>query len=208
MTPEKFFSYFPELTSRQQEQFMLAAEAYREWNQKINVISRKDMDELFAHHFAHSLFITKHFQFPAGTKLMDVGTGGGFPGVPLAIFFPESEFLLVDSIGKKLRVIEEVCREAGIQNVTTKHSRIEDIKVKVDVVTGRAVTTLGTFWNWVRPSLIPATQRKGPGGLLYLKGGDLTEELKEIPHKTSVYPMQSVFSESFFETKALVHVAY
>jgi len=197
--------YFTDFTSKQLEQFAALKELYIEWNGKINVISRKDMDNFYEHHVLHSLAIATQFEFTPGADIMDLGSGGGFPGIPLAIFFPETRFHLVDSINKKLKVVNEVATAIGLQNVTTQHGRAEEIKNrKFDVVVSRAVAPLGNLWTWSKPLL-----KKGvkPNGLICLKGGDLTTEIFESNCKPRIWQIESIFTEPFFKDKFLLQVA-
>ena len=197
--------YFTDFTSKQLEQFAALKDLYIEWNGKINVISRKDMDNFYEHHVLHSLAIATQFEFAPGTDIMDLGSGGGFPGIPLAIFFPETRFHLVDSINKKLKVVNEVASAIGLQNVTTQHGRAEEIKNrKFDVVVSRAVAPLGNLWTWSKPLL-----KKGvkPNGLICLKGGDLTTEIFESNCKPRIWQIESIFAEPFFKDKFLLQVA-
>ncbi|WP_210463492.1 16S rRNA (guanine(527)-N(7))-methyltransferase RsmG [Rufibacter roseolus] len=196
--------YFPDLTPEQQQQFARLAELYVEWNSKINVISRKDMDNIVVHHLLHSLGIAKVVQFPAGTSVMDVGTGGGLPGLPLAIMFPEVKFHLVDSIGKKIHVVQEIAQELRLHNVKATHTRAEQVHEKYDFIVSRAVARLATFYQWIQFSY---KKDSVPGqGLYYLKGGDLTEELAESGLVHKVFDLSSYFQEDFFETKKVVFV--
>ncbi|KAA3439631.1 16S rRNA (guanine(527)-N(7))-methyltransferase RsmG [Rufibacter hautae] len=196
--------YFPDLTQEQQQQFARLAELYVEWNSKINVISRKDMDNLMVNHLLHSLGIAKVVQFPAGSSVMDVGTGGGLPGLPLAILFPEVKFHLVDSIGKKIHVVQEIAQELRLHNVKATHTRAEQVHEKYDFIVSRAVARLATFYQWIQFSY---KKESVPGqGLYYLKGGDLTEELAESGLLHEVFDLSSYFQEDFFETKKVVYV--
>ncbi len=194
--------YFPELSDVQQSQFEQLWPLYTEWNAKINVISRKDIDELYLRHVLHSLAIAKVKSFKPGTKILDVGTGGGFPGIPLAIFFPESDFHLVDSIQKKIKVVDEVVNGIGLKNVTFEHQRAEKVKGKFDFVVSRAVTRMKPFTQWVQQKIHPSPD----GGIYYLKGGDLTEEMGEIKYGWNEYPISKFFDEDFFETKKVIFV--
>lgn len=198
--------YFGDFTLRQEEQLAALGSLYSEWNQKINVISRKDMDHFYLHHVLHSLAITTQFEFGQGDEVMDLGTGGGFPGIPLAIFFPETNFLLVDSINKKLSVIKAVAESIGLTNVNTRHSRAEDIKDrKFDTVVSRAVAPLGDLWKWSKPLLRktkPSTP--APNGLICLKGGDLTEEIAASGCKPFVWEISKIFPEDHFRDKYLL----
>lgn len=198
--------YFPDTTSTQLEQFEILSSAYTAWNTKINVISRKDIENIYIHHFLHSLAIAKIHPFIKSQKILDVGTGGGFPGVPLAVLFPEVEFYLIDSIQKKIKVVQEVCSIANIKNIKAQAIRAEELKGSFDFVVSRAVTKLDVFIPWVYNKI--RWDKKG-NGILYLKGGDLQEELFMIDPKkfqTKIHDIYSVFPEPFFETKKLIHV--
>ena len=207
-TAQLIFDYFPQLTQRQREQFEALYEAYAEWNAKINVISRKDFDSLYLKHILHSLAIARVCTFASGAKVMDVGCGGGFPSVPLAILFPDTEFTAVDSIGKKITVVKGVCQKVGINNLTAINSRVEGVEGKFDYIVSRAVTDMSTFVGWVW-NKIAHGQDKGtlPNGILYLKGGDLTEELAATKMEWQRYNISDFFSEEFFETKQVVYRA-
>lgn len=198
--------YFPELEKAQAEQFEALLPLYMEWNSRINVISRKDMENFHLHHVLHSLGIARAIGFKSGSRVLDVGTGGGFPGIPLAIFFPETEFLLVDSIGKKIKVVNEVVAALGLKNVQARHARAEEIKGSFDYVVSRAVTALPAFVGWVRDKIKPAGFNDLPNGILYLKGGEFEAELKLVQMKNKVYELSHWFEEPFFETKKLVHL--
>lgn len=202
---ELLLKYFPELTENQIEQFRALLPLYSEWNQKINVVSRKDIEELYLRHVLHSLGIAKVQPFKNGSKILDVGTGGGFPGIPLAILFPESQFLLVDSIGKKILVVNEIVTAIGLTNVKAVHGRAEEVKGNFDFIVSRAVTQMETFVGWVRHKTVKKNRHELANGILYLKGGDLIEELRPFP-KATLFPLQNYFQESFFETKAIVHL--
>ena len=202
---ELILKYFPNLTETQKEQFTALYDLYVHWNAQINVISRKDIDELYLKHVLHSLGIAKIIEFKDGSEILDVGTGGGFPGIPLAILFPNCRFHLVDSINKKLKVIEAVKEALHLENVTTTHSRVEAIDRQYDFIVSRAVTRMNEFVKWVR-NKVKSTERNAiPNGILYLKGGDLTEELKPFP-SAEIFELNSFFNESFFETKKVVYL--
>ena len=198
-------NYFPDLTETQIEQFGQLKELYQDWNLKINVVSRKDIDELYLRHVLHSLGVAKVQSFLPGARILDVGTGGGFPGIPLAILFPEVHFHLVDSIGKKIKVVEEVSQGLQLQNVKVTNARVETITDQYDFVVSRAVAQMETFVYWVKNSVAKKSNHKLKNGILYLKGGDLTDELGSFP-KATIYNLQDFFRESFFETKSVVHL--
>ncbi|WGH74934.1 16S rRNA (guanine(527)-N(7))-methyltransferase RsmG [Tenacibaculum tangerinum] len=197
--------YFNNLSETQLEQFSKLQELYQDWNLKINVVSRKDIDELYLRHVLHSLGIAKVMDFKAGAKVMDVGTGGGFPGIPLAILFPETHFHLVDSIGKKIKVVNEVAEGLGLENVKTTHGRVEEVDDTYDFIVSRAVAQMETFHRWVKNKVHKKQNHVLKNGILYLKGGDLTEELANFP-KATIYDLPDFFEENFFETKKVVHV--
>ena len=202
---ELLLKYFPNLTEGQVDKFEKLKALYQDWNLKINVVSRKDIDELYLRHVLHSLGIAKVLHFKSGSKILDVGTGGGFPGIPLAILFPECDFYLVDSIAKKLKVVDEVVEGLGLTNVKTTHSRVEDIKGTYDFIVSRAVAVMPTFVHWVKGKIAKKQNNELKNGILYLKGGDLTEELRN--YKTvAIYNLSDYFTEDFFETKKLVHL--
>jgi len=197
--------YFPNLTEEQLRQFELIAEVYKDWNQKINVVSRKDIDEIYIRHVLHSLGIAKVQSFLPGSKVLDVGTGGGFPGIPLAILFPESQFTLVDSIGKKIKVVEEVKDALNLDNVTAINDRVENISGEYDFIVSRAVAVMPSFVRWVKGKVAKVSTHERKNGILYLKGGDLSDELE--PYKTvELYPLSDFFSEDFFDTKKVVYL--
>jgi len=198
--------YFPEIAEQQQEQYAQLAELYPYWNQQINVISRKDMDSLYERHVLHSLGIAKVMGFLPGEQVLDVGTGGGFPGIPLAIMFPETNFHLVDSIGKKIKVVQEVASALGLQNVKASHARAEQIPGKFNFVVSRAVTQLKDFYPWVKGKFEKKSGNKLPNGLLYLKGGDLEQEIAESGLAVQQYFLKNYFEEEFFETKQVIYV--
>ena len=197
--------YFPNLTETQVQHFKQLESLYTEWNAKINVISRKDIAALYERHVLHSLGIAKVQPFNPGARVLDVGTGGGFPGIPLAILFPETEFHLVDSIGKKIKVVEEVSAALGLKNVKATHIRAEKVKGEFDFIVSRAVTTMPGFVKWVRKKVAKKQQHTLKNGILYLKGGDLTEELS-LYSSASLYELAAFFEEDFFETKKVVHL--
>lgn len=189
----------------QLEQFSKLQDLYQDWNLKINVVSRKDIDELYLRHVLHSLGIAKVIEFKPGSKVMDVGTGGGFPGIPLAILFPETKFHLVDSIGKKIKVVNEVVEGLGLTNVKTTHGRVEDVKDTYDFIVSRAVAQMETFVHWTKGKISKKQNHELKNGILYLKGGDLTEELQKYTSAT-IYDLPAYFDEPFFETKKVVHL--
>ncbi len=198
--------YFPEITEKQLEQFELLFPLYSEWNEKINVVSRKDIDNLMIHHVLHSLAIAKIIPFRSGTEILDVGTGGGFPGIPLAILFPEVKFMLVDSIGKKIKVVQGVSESLGLTNVTALNVRAEDVDQDFEFIISRAVTRITPFYYWVKNKISPNHFHILRNGLICLKGGDLTEELVELGKKHKVFELSSLFKEEFFESKKVVYV--
>lgn len=200
------FKYFPDLTAKQQEQIIQLMPLYTEWNAQINVISRKDIEELYVRHVLHSLAIAKVQAFLPGAQVLDIGTGGGFPGIPLAILFPETEFILVDSIGKKIKVVNEVAKALGLTNVKGVHARAEDIDSQFDFVVSRAVTRMKPFYGWTKGKIKKESNHELPNGILYLKGGDLTEELLESKLRYKMYELPTYFSEDFFDTKKIVYV--
>lgn len=189
------------------EQFGQLKELYAHWNEQINVISRKDMDNFYERHVLHSLGIAKVIQFANGTKVLDVGTGGGFPGIPLAIMFPEAQFHLVDSIGKKIKVVSEVATALGLKNVTAQHERAEKVEGKYDFVVSRAVTEFPVFYNWVRGRFLKEQKNNLSNGILYLKGGDLKEEFGKFYDKCDFCDLKNYFTEEFFETKKVVYLS-
>lgn len=198
-------TYFTDLSDVQQEQFAKLQELYQDWNLKINVVSRKDIDELYLRHVLHSLGIAKVMSFNAGAQIMDVGTGGGFPGIPLAILFPETQFHLVDSIGKKIKVVNEVAQGLELENVRTTHGRVEEVKGEYDFIVSRAVAQMETFVRWTKNKIAKKQNHALKNGILYLKGGNLSEELKNFP-KATIYDLPDYFQEDFFETKKVVHL--
>ena len=202
---ELILNYFSELTEEQIKRFKSLEDLYRTWNEQINVISRKDIDELYVKHVLHSLGIAKVQEFKPGSKILDIGTGGGFPGIPLAILFPETNFYLVDSIGKKIKVVKAVAEALSLENVRAEHIRAENVKEEFDFIVSRAVTRMDDFVKWTRKKIAKKQQHELKNGILYLKGGDLTEELKNFP-KAEIYNLSDYFKEAFFETKKVVHI--
>ncbi|MEO6347258.1 MAG: 16S rRNA (guanine(527)-N(7))-methyltransferase RsmG [Aquaticitalea sp.] len=197
--------YFSDISDIQIEQFQQLEGLYKEWNSKINVVSRKDIDALYLRHVLHSLGIAKVISFKANSKILDVGTGGGFPGIPLAILFPDSKFHLVDSIGKKLKVVDGVVDSLDLKNVKTTHGRAEVVKGQFDFIVSRAVTDMPTFVSWVKNKIAKTQHNELKNGILYLKGGDLTEEL-QVYRTAKIYELSDYFKEEFFETKKVVHL--
>ena len=197
--------YYPDLSDQQILQFEKLKELYKDWNLKINVVSRKDIDELYLRHVLHSLGIAKIQKFMPGSKILDVGTGGGFPGIPLAILFPEVQFHLVDSIAKKIKVVNEVATGLKLQNVTITNARVESLNERYDFVVSRAVAQMDTFVRWVNFAVLKKNNHALKNGILYLKGGDLTDELLNFTTAT-IYPLKDYFEEDFFETKSVVHL--
>ncbi len=202
---EEILKQFPNLTENQILQFQKLQGLYEDWNAKINVISRKDIDELYTRHVLHSLGIAKIIEFCPGSKIMDVGTGGGFPGIPLAILFPEVDFYLIDVIAKKIKVVNEVAAGLGLKNVKAEQKRAELVKQEFDFIVSRAVTNMPDFVKWVDDKVAKKQNHELANGILYLKGGDLTEELKDFP-KATQYNLSDFFSDEFFETKKVVHL--
>ncbi len=199
--------YFKDLSPTQQQQFVALFDVYKEWNDKINVISRKDFDTLYERHVLHSLAIAKFLPFQPDSKILDIGTGGGFPGIPLAIMFPECQFHLVDSIGKKIKVVQEVSSALGLTNVIASHGRAEEVKDKFDFIVSRAVAELALLVRWSQGKIAKKQINAIPNGLICLKGGDLSEELKIVNQYKELYNLNDYFTEDFFETKKLVYVS-
>lgn len=202
---ELLLKYFPHLSENQRDQFKLLQSLYQDWNLKINVVSRKDIDELYLRHVLHSLGIAKIQTFRPGAKILDVGTGGGFPGIPLAILFPETQFHLVDSIAKKIKVVEDVVEGLKLTNVQVTNERVETIPGHYDFIVSRAVAQMDTFVHWVSGKIAKKSLHERKNGILYLKGGDLTEELK-IYKTVTIFPLSDYFEEDFYETKSVVYL--
>ena len=207
MDTKSLFDYFPELTERQKDQYNQLKDLYLDWNSKINVISRKDMEQFYEHHVLHSMAIAKYFELLPGMKVMDLGTGGGFPGIPLAIMFPQTEFYLIDGTGKKIMVVNAVKDAIGLENVVAEHKRAEEVKAKFDVITGRAVMTLPEIANLAGNKLRIRGDAEA-GGIMYLKGGDLSEEISKINRywRYKKVPVGKWFKEEYFEEKFVVHL--
>ena len=203
---KQILHYFPNLTPVQIKQFEQLEELYKFWNEQINVISRKDTENFYERHVLHSLGIAKIQAFNAGSEILDVGTGGGFPGIPLAILFPKSNFTLVDSIGKKIKVVNEVAKAIGLKNVVGIHCRAEQVVGKFDFVVSRAVTRMPDFLVWVKGKIKSKSNHERKNGILYLKGGDLTEEMSTVKQKYKEFLLSDIYSEEFFETKKVIHV--
>lgn len=206
MSAELISKHFPNLTAVQKKQFERLGELYLFWNAQINVISRKDMEDFYERHVLHSLGIAKIMEFSPGSSVLDIGTGGGFPGIPLAILFPEVQFHLVDSIGKKIKVVREVAHALGLKNVRATHARAEEIKEQFDFIVSRAVTAMPAFLPWTKGKILKENKNLLPNGILYLKGGDLKEEMAPVKNLYTIHPLQTIFSGEFFETKAVVYV--
>ena len=204
---EIVLKYFPNITPQQKEHFAALQGLYSEWNEKINVISRKDIEQLYERHVVHSLAIYKFLPFQPGSKILDIGTGGGFPGIPLAIMMPDVQFHLTDSIGKKIKVVQEVADALGLKNVKAEHIRSEQVKSKYDFVVSRAVAELKMLLAWSNGKVLKDNVNALPNGLICLKGGDLKDELKEVKREKEIYGLSDYFSEEFFETKKLVYVS-
>ena len=198
--------YFPNISKTQQEQFAALQELYTLWNAQINVISRKDIDLLYERHVLHSLGIAKVIQFNPKTNVMDIGCGGGFPGIPLAILFPETNFYLVDSIGKKIKVVNEVAQALGLKNIKAEHKRAEEVKEKFEFIISRAVTEFPVFYRWIQNKISKKQFNNLPNGVLALKGGDLTKEFIDFKKRVVFYELKDYFNEEFFETKKVVYL--
>lgn len=206
-TIEILTKYFPDLSPHQQASFEKAIELYQDWNSKINLISRNDMDHLVEHHFLHSLAIAKVIQFMPKTRIMDVGTGGGFPGIPLAILFPKVDFYLIDTIGKKIKVVQDMIDQLGLKNVKAEQKRAENVKNdQFDFVVSRAVTALPEFIGWVHNNISKRQRNTLKNGILYIKGGDVLEEIASTHKKYQIFELGKIFEEEFFETKKVIHL--
>ena len=203
---ELIFKYFPQLTERQKEQFAALLPLYQDWNSKINVISRKDMDNFYEHHVLHSLAIAKVQPFKTMAEVLDVGTGGGFPGIPLAIMFPDAKFYLVDSIGKKIKVVQDVAQQLQLQNVRAEQIRAEQVQGDFDFIVSRAVTDLSQFSQWVKGKVSDIQYHHLRNGILYLKGGDLDAELAPFKKKVRTWDISDFFAEEYFQTKKVIHL--
>ena len=202
---EIILKYFPNLSTEQVDKFRKLQGLYDYWNNQINVISRKDIDELYERHVLHSLAIGQLIKFKPGSDILDIGTGGGFPGIPLAILFPEVNFYLVDSIGKKIKVVKEISDALGLKNIHAEHARAEKINKKFDFIVSRAVTNLSSFKNWIKGKTKKEQNHELSNGVLYLKGGDLQQEIKDARLNCKLHPLSNFYSEDFFETKFIVH---
>jgi 16S rRNA (guanine527-N7)-methyltransferase len=198
--------YFPGISQRQAEQFGQLGELYSWWNERINLISRKDMENLYERHVLYSLSIARVFSFSPGTRILDAGTGGGFPGIPLAIIFPDCPFLLVDSTAKKLLAAGEIADAIGLENVQEKHLRLEELQGNFDFIISRALASLPVTVNWVMKNIAAVDNNDMVNGLIYLKGGDFEDELRQVNYRYKVYPVKDFFKEMFFETKKIIHV--
>jgi 16S rRNA (guanine527-N7)-methyltransferase len=202
----RIIKYFPELTSTQKSRFENLGELYNYWNQRINIISRKDIKSLYLHHILHSLSIARVIQFRPHTQIIDIGTGGGFPGIPLSILFPEAQFCFIDSIGKKIKVVEAIITALGLKNCHAKKIRAENINDQYDFIIGRAVTNLTQFVKMISDKVIKKSYNSLNNGILYLKGGNITEELESLPYETEIFNISSFFKEPFFKTKIIVYI--
>jgi 16S rRNA (guanine527-N7)-methyltransferase len=200
--------YFPDLTSHQRHYFAQLQELYTDWNSKINVISHKDIDNLYEHHVLHSLAIAKLISFKPGTSVMDIGTGGGFPGIPLAIMFPDINFYLVDSIGKKIKVVNEIIGSLGLKNAKAEQIRAEQVNQKFDFIVSRAVADLPTIYGWVKNKIKSKSYNLIQNGLICMKGGDITEETNPLKNHITIYKIENYFSEDYFKDKKLVYIYF
>lgn len=203
---QEILKYFPEISDKQKEQFQYIEELYIYWNERINLVSRKDIDQLYIRHILHSLAIAKYISFNKGAKVMDVGTGGGFPGIPLAIMFPETDFLLIDSIQKKIKVVRDIIDKTGLTNCKGLVTRAEDVNSKFDFIVSRAVAQLPKFYGWVKTNIKEKSNHTVPNGIIYLKGGDLTEELSPFGKQIVSTDIGNYFKEEFFDTKKVIHL--
>ncbi len=201
-------SYFPELSETQIHQFQQLETLYMQWNDAINVISRKDTENFYERHVLHSLGISKIIQFKPGTSVLDIGTGGGFPGIPLAILFPQCKFTLVDSIGKKIKVVNEISQAIELQNVVGIHTRAENIGQQFDFIVSRAVTSMEAFIPWTKNKILKVHHNSMKNGILYLKGGDLSEEMQSVKQAYQIFELNTIFGEDFFETKKVVYIPF
>ncbi|MBU8892854.1 MAG: 16S rRNA (guanine(527)-N(7))-methyltransferase RsmG [Bacteroidales bacterium] len=200
--------YFPDITEKQKSQFALLQSLYEDWNSKINVVSRKDIGQLYERHVLHSLAIAKIIKFKNNSEILDVGTGGGFPGIPLAILFPACNFHLVDSIAKKIKVVQKITTSLQLENIKSEQERAEKIKHSYDFIVSRAVTAFPVFYNWVSTKIKPESKNELKNGILYLKGGDLKEELKDFNSEIKTYEISKFFTEPFFETKRIIYMPF
>lgn len=205
---EDLLRYFPNLTDKQKAQFKELGELYKYWNERINLISRKDIDSLYTKHILHSLAIAKYIQFQPNSKVLDVGTGGGFPGIPLAIMFPETHFFLIDAIAKKIKVVNDIIEKLELNNANAQQLRAEQVKEKFDFIVSRAVTQLPKFYNWTKNSVKTKHSHPLQNGIVYLKGGDLTEELAPFSKRIHTTPITDYFDDGFFETKKIIHLKF
>ncbi|MDR1671894.1 MAG: 16S rRNA (guanine(527)-N(7))-methyltransferase RsmG [Bacteroidales bacterium] len=206
MTTDVISRYFPRLSAQQREQFDMLLPLYREWNARINVISRKDINNLYEHHVLHSLAVAKFITFMPEARILDAGTGGGFPGIPLAILFPDAHFHLIDSIGKKLKVVAAITETLGLHNVTTQHIRAEDLKGQYDFAVSRAVTSVRTFMSWMDGKFLSRRLHEQPNGVIFLKGGNMDDELDVYRTKAAIFPIGNIFAEPFFAGKKIVYL--